>query len=153
MTTIAARLQTIMVVDGNSSDYEELFDSTNLDSMEVRLLPGGRAALREARFSAVDLWIVNVRLPDMSGFDLATMVPLGPAVFMVADEYRAEDELRTLSLGLARYLCKPLNVSWVLAGWPPRRPARAACHISSSPILGVCSGDISKIREARGPPV
>ena len=30
-------------------------------------------------------------------------------VFMIGDEYRLDDEMQTLSLGLAKYLCKPLE--------------------------------------------
>ena len=58
--------------------------------------------------------IINVELPDLSGFDLVEMlrpIPKGTAVFLVGDQYALEDELRALRLGVGSYLCKPLDDS------------------------------------------
>ena len=58
--------------------------------------------------------IINVELPDLSGFDLVEMLqpfPKGTTVFLVADQYAVEDEVRALRLGVSSYLCKPLGGS------------------------------------------
>ena len=110
---------TVFVVDPNSSDYAALARRAAKAGWNVRFLSGGRDALRLDENATADLWIVHVRLPDISGFDLVEMLQprLGnAAVFMVADEYRAEDEIRALSLGITRYLCKPLEAD-CLSPW------------------------------------
>ena len=65
------------------------------------------------------LWIINTRLHDMSGFDLAETLKAGLPhvdVFLVADAYDPQDERRALSIGVARYVCKPPSGLW-LRGW------------------------------------
>ena len=60
------------------------------------------------RSTHVALWMINVRLPDMSGFDLLEMIgdQLADArVFVVADCYNAEHEARACRFG-AFYVCK-----------------------------------------------
>ncbi len=114
---------TIFVVDPNTSDYGILSQWAAEVGCEVHFLSGGRDALRLGRELAADLWVVNIRLPGISGFDLVEM--LRPrfgraAVFMVADEYRTEDEIRALSLGITRYLCKPLEVGCLRQWHAPR---------------------------------
>jgi len=101
----------IIVVDSRSEDYDALRASGS-GGEQFRLLRCGSQALFSSRDRAVRLWLINVSLPDMSGFDLADMLRQESSrapVIMVADEYREADELRTLSLGLAAYVCKPIE--------------------------------------------
>ena len=83
--------------------------------------------MRLVRRLDVDLWIVNAALPDMSGFDLAHLLrrsQRGARVFLIDNEYQIENELRALSLGLSKYLCKPLDPAWI-CGWALPRFASA----------------------------
>ena len=103
----------MIAVDSRSEDYDELYASCSHPE-QFRLLRFGRQALSLSRDPTVRLWLIKVSLPDMSGFDLADMLgqesTCAPRI-MVADEYREADELRTLSLGLAAYMCKPLELT------------------------------------------
>ena len=75
----------------------------------VSLLPASTRVGPEVRNAA--FVIVNVELPDFSGFDLVEMLrpfPKGTVVLLVADRYIVEDEVRALRLGVSSYLCKPL---------------------------------------------
>jgi len=110
----------VFVVDPKVTDYAALAELVAEGAWTIGFLGTGRDAIWANACSPPDLWIVNIRLPDMSGFCLAQMLrPHGDAcVLMVADEYRAEDEIRALSLGVTLYLCKPLEAS-CLRQWRP----------------------------------
>ena len=110
----------IFVVDPNVGDYAALTRLVANGTRTLRFLLTGHDALRIAASGPPDLWIINVRLPDMSGFHLVEMLEAhdGCRIFMVTDAYRAEDEIRALSLGVALYLCKPLEATY-LRQWRP----------------------------------
>ena len=60
--------------------------------------------------------MINTQLPDMTGFDVVERLDprrRGSLVFLVADAYRAEDEIRALSLVATMYLCKPVSPAWL----------------------------------------
>ena len=104
----------IIAVDSESRDYEELARWVVAHGGQIHILTTGRAALRQGHQPAADLYLINVRLPDFSGYDLVEMLrpfPSDAAVFLVADEYAPEDEIRALRLGVRGYLCKPLEPS------------------------------------------
>jgi two-component system, OmpR family, response regulator len=104
----------ILVVDPQPSDYDCLLPAAAADGCEIRFFATGRAMLHQSREMRGGLVIVNVQLPDLSGFDLVEMLqpfPQGTAVFLVADRYAVEDEVRALRLGVSSYLCKPLDGS------------------------------------------
>ncbi len=106
----------IVVVDANPSDYVVLAPLAEAGEIDLRFLLSGRSALRERRYLGAPLWMINVHLPDRSGFDLFEMFfrhKTSPLVLMVADQYCAEDELRALKLGVAKYLCKPVDPAWL----------------------------------------
>lgn len=119
MTATAQRAKqsgpaSILVVDPRQMDYDWLIRRVVASQGQVRFLATGRAALRQGHDPAADLYLVNVRLPDLSGCDLVEMLrpfPPGAAVFLVADGYAVEDEVRALTLGVNGYLCKPLEPS------------------------------------------
>jgi DNA-binding response OmpR family regulator len=119
MTRDSRSSGTVIVVDSNPSDYVRLAKWARQAGMRFHQLPRGQEALQAAHRVAVDLWIINVGLPDMSGFELVEQLQprrRGSDVFLVADQYRKQDELRALSLGVTLYLCKPARPTW-LSHW------------------------------------
>ena len=121
MATTTSFSATVFVVDTNASDYTALMQMAASSKWKIRYFLNARDVLRLGEQSAADLWIVNIRLPDMSGFDLVEMIKprLGDtAVFMVTDRYRDQDEVRALSLGITKFLCKPLEAA-SLRQWHP----------------------------------
>ena len=104
----------ILVVDPRQVDYDWLVRWVVANQGQVRFQATAQAALHQRHNPAADLYLVNVRLPDFSGCDLVEMLrpfPPGAAVFLVADGYAVEDEVRALKLGVNGYLCKPLEPS------------------------------------------
>ncbi len=139
MKPILTPLIRVAIVDSSPQDYNALLAAAGTPGLSIHFLSNGNDALRFARRYQSGLWVINTQLPDMSGFDLAEMlrsVRPSALVFIIGDEYRVDDEVQALTLGLAKYLCKPLEPSWIL---PHSRdfciPLRA--YQNSSPALRV----------------
>jgi DNA-binding response OmpR family regulator len=112
---------TVAIVDPRTSDYDALLPAAQSANLRVCLLPTGNDALHLARRLNVDRWLINTCLPDMNGFDLAEMLRgtrRRACVFMIGDDYRLDEEVQTLTLGLSKYVCKPVDPLWFL---PERR--------------------------------
>lgn len=122
----------LLVEDDRSlgKTLEERLIKEGLDVTWVDTLASGRAA---AAAGAWDLAIVDVMLPDGSGFDLAPEIrqrSFTPIMFMTALN-SAESRLTGFELGADEYLPKPfhlkefiLRVRHVLTTQPPRRVLR-----------------------------
>jgi DNA-binding NtrC family response regulator len=109
MTSLLKRQSHIVVVDSRPIDYRNLPRLAGEYGWHVHFLTSARAAVRFFKSSGVDLWIIGVRLPDMSGFELFETLHdqlLGVPAFIVADQYDPDEERRACSLGAALYLCK-----------------------------------------------
>jgi DNA-binding response OmpR family regulator len=138
MSTVSSPRATIAVVDPASSDYESLLDAAEGSNASICFLSQGTEAIHFARQANVDLWLINAALPDMSGFDLARKLRRGRTgvrIFIIDDDYRLDDELQTLSLGLSSYICKPLDASRI-RGWarPGVVPAMAVQRGMAAPM-------------------
>jgi DNA-binding response OmpR family regulator len=111
----SAGLKTVAVVDPHPADYTALL-AAELPGVQWRWLATGSQALRLARHEAVSLWIFNTVLDDMSGLDLCAMVKAllpDSAVYLVADEYSAQEELAAWANGASFFACKPARSEWL----------------------------------------
>jgi DNA-binding response OmpR family regulator len=116
MTRDSRSSGTVIVVDSNPSDYVRLAKWARQAGMRFHQLPRGQEALQAALRVAVDLWIINVELPDMCGFELVEQLQprrRGSKVYLVGNHYRQEDERRAVSQGVTMYLCKPARRTWL----------------------------------------
>ena len=103
----------IIVVDPSPQDYDGLPQLANKHTWQLHFLTSGRTAIRFAN-RAVDLWMINVSLPDMSGLELVEMLrdrARGTRVFVIADQYTPDDERRACRCGADLYLCKDASKS------------------------------------------
>ena len=119
MITVAQRVPAIVVVDANPGDYAALAPLADSGEIDLRFFLSGRAALRRKDDLRAWYWLINVRLPDWSGFDLCEMLRFSlpeASVVFVADRYRAEEERQALSLGVVKFICKPLDPSLLREG-------------------------------------
>ena len=111
MTRNANVRATVFVVDAQCGDYDILAATLAGRDVELVWFGSGRDALRSNPESAASMWLINTRLPDMSGTELHDMlrdrgcrVPIA----LVGDEYRIEDEQRARRVGVNLFLAKPL---------------------------------------------
>jgi DNA-binding response OmpR family regulator len=109
----------LIVVDANSQDYDVLVNELAAQDVRVNRYARyftGEDALRAADTSPSSVWIVNVRLPDMSGITLLSLLRRRLrqcSILLVDDAYSAEDELAARSAGATAYLCKPARATWL----------------------------------------
>ncbi len=77
----------------------------------VETVASGGQALLSARLQPYDLIILDIMMPDISGFDvfrrMQAEVPKMPPVIFLTAKNRAEDRETGESLGAAAYLVKP----------------------------------------------
>jgi len=110
------RVAKVCIVDPRPSDYRRLLDDEPAGAPRIEFLSGGREALRAALAQQVDLWVVNVELPDMSGLEVCEMLRArtpSATVCVVADRYRPEDERRAWLRGATLFCAKPFERHWL----------------------------------------
>ena len=140
----------IVIVDAACDRYADFVQAARAGEVGVHFCSDGRSAVRMARRFRADVWLVSTDLADMSGFDLLEMlsthvvhgdvdpmlsgarISLGrlgeaprSAIFMVAEEYRLEDEQRALVSGIAGYLVRPITLDVIRA----TREAAVVSHV------------------------
>lgn len=110
------RIDDLVVVDASIDDYAALFSDERLQELPCRHFATGEEALQRMDPWLATLWMVNMRLPDMSGIGFLNLVRYRSRrcpVFLIGDQYAPEDELDARSAGASAYLCKPANASWL----------------------------------------
>jgi PleD family two-component response regulator len=128
----------IVIVDSACEQYGDFVRAAEDGEVGLHFCIDGRSAVRLAKRFRADAWIVASELPDMSGFDLLTMlVPhvlqsdvnpslsgsrisldqigrtMRSGIFVVSDTYRLEDEQRSLAEGVAGYLVRPVTLDLI----------------------------------------
>lgn len=115
----------VVVADKKLDEYGPLVVELSERGVRVGLFSTGEEALRAASGNAATLWVVNVNLPDMTGVSLLKLVRRRlprSTVFLVGDEYSAEDELAARAAGATAYVCKPPSAAWLEAYQPQLSP-------------------------------
>jgi diguanylate cyclase (GGDEF)-like protein len=90
------------------------------DFTPVRFATSGRAALKLARESIPDLVLLDVDMPEMSGFDICRAFKTEPSlanvpIIFITGHESAQLEAKGLELGAADFLRKPPHAPLVLA--------------------------------------
>jgi response regulator RpfG family c-di-GMP phosphodiesterase len=106
---------TIAVVDRRFDDYADLQNDMREDFICWRIVSTGNDALHLSRIQPVDLWMINIQLPDMSGLDLCSMLKsqLDSVIYMVTDSYDEKQERDSRIRGAAMFECKPPQAKWI----------------------------------------
>jgi len=110
------RVSDLLIVDAQLHDYVELVRQLEWHDVKVDLFSTGEEALRANRVGQPSLWIINVRLPDMTGVGLLEHVRRRSRrsnIFLIGDVYLAEDELAARAAGATAYFCKPPSPAWL----------------------------------------
>ncbi len=108
---------TILLADDDtelSGLLKEYFES---ESFNVRLAPDGLAALEEARKPGLDLVVLDIMMPGMSGLDVLRELRKESRVPVIMLTARGDDmdRIQGLELGADDYVPKPCNPRELLA--------------------------------------
>jgi DNA-binding response OmpR family regulator len=116
MRRVNRRLDDLVVVDPNLNDYDQLLVEILEYELRVRSFSTAEEAVKKAAAGLATLWLINFRLPDMSGIGLLMQIrrrwPRSHIV-IASDVYSAEDELAARAAGATAYVCKPPTMAWL----------------------------------------
>lgn len=107
----------VLVVEDDRLLAKVLTDNLTLDGFEVARAGDAHSAVKLARDFVPDLVILDVMLPDRSGFDIFDSLNQDgrtPVIFLTARGQTA-DKLRGLNLGGDDYITKPFDLQEFLA--------------------------------------
>lgn len=105
----------ILVVDDESTNIQ-LMTAALKDDYDILTALDGYAAISQLKEHRPDLILLDVMMPDLSGFDVCSIIKSDeafadiPVIFLTALD-TSEGELLGLELGGIDYLAKPINFS------------------------------------------
>ena len=105
----------VMVVDDNEDAGEALAALLGMFGHKVTVAADGTSALLAARAFDADVFILDIGLPDMDGFELATRLRTQPrfanATLIALTGYgQPADRIKGKEAGFDHYFVKPVNI-------------------------------------------
>jgi DNA-binding response OmpR family regulator len=107
----------ILIVEDDAPLARVLRDNFVIEGFDVECAGDGHQAVQLARQRPPDLVILDVMLPDRSGFELVGLLRRGgetPIIMLTARAEKA-DKLKGLALGADDYVTKPFDLEELLA--------------------------------------
>jgi CheY-like chemotaxis protein len=135
---MASSTPSILVVDDQPSLAQMMAELLTDAGYATRTAENGREALAEVQAAPPDLLLLDVQMPELDGFEVASMLKADPAtatipIIMVSAHEGRGARLVGLESGAEDYLSKPVDpaellilVSRLLAGVPAEAIARDA---------------------------
>jgi adenylate cyclase len=110
----------ILVVDDQAPNRKLLTDLLRNKGYLVENASGGQEALVKVRASKPDLVLLDVVMPDLSGYEVCKAIRSDPAtgilpIIMVTALDPMEERIKGLEAGADDFLTKPINVGELLA--------------------------------------
>jgi signal transduction histidine kinase len=119
MTSTAPRfLADLLVVDDAPANLQLLFGMLKERGYRVRPVPSGRLALQAARAQPPDLVLLDVNMPEMSGYEVCRLMKSEEAlrpipVIFISALSEPFDKLQAFSAGGVDYVTKPFHLDEV----------------------------------------
>jgi signal transduction histidine kinase len=110
----------IMVVDDQPANLKLLEDMLKVRGYKVRSFPRGRLALAAAVQNPPDLFLLDINMPEMNGYELCECLKSNPAlstapVIFLSALSATEDKVKAFQAGGADYITKPFQLEEVQA--------------------------------------
>jgi DNA-binding response OmpR family regulator len=112
-----AKVARIIIVEDDALMREELMDILQKAGYEVTGIVNFRDIITQIATLASDLVLLDINLPEQSGFEICKSLKLkgiGPILILTSRD-KLQDELHGLHLGADDYLTKPCNRDRLLA--------------------------------------
>ncbi len=108
--------KTVLVVDDEASIRELLRQELESEGYTVREAKDGREALAQVKREKPDLIVLDVMMPELSGFDVAAVLRNDPETFNIPIVILSiiQDKERGYRLGVDRYFTKPMDTRALL---------------------------------------
>jgi CheY-like chemotaxis protein len=110
----------IMVVDDNYDSAQSMAMLIGMEGHEVQTAYNGRDALALAEHFRPEIMLMDIGMPDLSGYEVAQRLhecPWGRHITLIAltGWAQKEDRERAASMGFTHYLVKPVDPAEVQA--------------------------------------
>ena len=108
----------ILLVEDDRKMQVGLKDNLEFEGYEVHIVADGKLALEELLNSSFDLVILDVMLPELSGFDVLKKIRkkgVGVSVIMLTAKGEEIDKVLGLELGADDYVTKPFSLRELIA--------------------------------------
>ena len=110
----------ILIVDDNEMNRDMLARRLERKGYVVRIAEGARSLLERIQEDPVDLVLLDVEMPGISGLDALETLrgcysPIQLPIIMVTAKNQSEDIVKALNLGANDYLTKPIDFPVALA--------------------------------------
>lgn len=110
----------ILIVDDVLANLRLLRAMLDEQGFETRGVPNGTTALRAARAHPPDLILLDINLPDLSGYEVcqtlkADPVTQGIPIIFISAIDEVVDKVKAFAVGGADYISKPIQIEEVLA--------------------------------------
>ncbi len=114
-------MKKILVVDDNPDSITILRSILEAHDYEVQTAQSGREALDQLRTDAPDVVMLDVMMPEMSGFEVLERIKTTHAtskipVIMVTAKIQDEDVLTGYQYGADYYITKPCTAKQIVYG-------------------------------------
>ena len=115
-STEALGQRTVLVVDDDKAIRELLRQELEGAGYRVREARDGREALAQVKRERPDLLVLDVMMPELSGFDVAAVLRNDPQTFNIPIVMLSilHDPERGYRLGVDRYFTKPMDIKILL---------------------------------------
>ena len=110
----------IMVVDDQPANLKLLEDILRVDGYNIRSFPRGRMALAAAGYNAPDLFLLDINMPEMNGYEVCEQLKADPElsarpVIFLSALNATEDKVKAFEAGGVDYITKPFQIEEVKA--------------------------------------
>jgi signal transduction histidine kinase len=117
---IEAQPISIMVVDDQPANLKLLEDILKVDGYNIRSFPRGRMALAAAAHTPPDLFLLDINMPEMNGYEVCGKLKSDPElsavpVIFLSALNATEDKVKAFEVGGADYITKPFQIEEVKA--------------------------------------
>ena len=134
----------ILIVEDDQSIAELEKDYLELSNFQVEIAPDGHKGLQEALEGGYDLYIIDVMLPGLDGFQLCSKIreSQNVPILLVTAKQDELDKIRGLGMGADDYITKPFSPGELLA--------RVKAHLGRYDRLTGVSAEKGQLIEIRG---
>jgi len=134
----------ILIVEDEVTIAELEKDYLELSGFEVEVENNGEMGLAKALSDEYDLFILDLMLPDVDGFEICRQIrdKKNTPIIMVSAKKDDIDKIRGLGLGADDYMTKPFS--------PSELVARVKAHLARYDRLTGSAAQSNKIVEIRG---
>ena len=107
----------ILIIEDEESIAELERDYLEISSYEVTICNDGEKGLKEALDNEYDLYILDLMLPGVDGFEICKAIrsKKNTPIIMVSAKKDDIDKIRGLGLGADDYMTKPFSPSELVA--------------------------------------